>query len=268
MIPGLFERIFYSGFEIGEQHVAKNIKNLKTFLNYSTDREYNKTLIYKKFDDSERQTEIYTLTVNELMKIFSHRFQEDRLEKVKDVFCFSCFTGLRFSDVVGLKRDNIFESDIRITIKKTQETTRIPLNQYALSILSKYASDENPLPVISSQRTNEYLKEIGKELQINEPVRIIRYIGNEILQRVVQVVNTNNDYNAKCIENNKKENNYISHGYESLKSDIQNRINELNIFFEKINSGLEEIKFNIQISTERKNTKEARFFLNFLYYLQ
>lgn len=176
---------FIRDLRLAHNTVAKNIKNLKTFLNYSTDREYNRTLMYKKFDDSEKPTEIYTLTIDELMKIFSHKFEEDRLEKVKDVFCFSCFTGLRFSDVIGLKRENIFESQIRITIKKTQETTIIPLNEYSLSILNKYAADESPLPVISSQKTNEYLKEIGKLLKINEPVRIIKYIGNEVLQEVV-----------------------------------------------------------------------------------
>jgi integrase len=119
------------------------------------------------------------------MQIFLHRFDEDRLEKVKDVFCFACFTGLRFSDVACLKRENIFENQLRFTVKKTQETTRIPLNEYALSILRKYSSDENPLPVVSSQKTNEYLKEIGKELKINAPVRIVKYIGNEVMQEVV-----------------------------------------------------------------------------------
>lgn len=176
---------FIRDLKLTHNTVAKNIKNLKTFLNYSTDREYNRTLTYKKFDDSEKQTEIYTLTVDELMKMFFHTFKEDHLEKIKDVFCFSCFTGLRFSDVANLRRENIFDNQIRIIIKKTQETTKIPLNEYALSILNKYATDKNPLPVISSQKTNEYLKEIGKQVQLNEPVRIVKYIGNEIFQKVV-----------------------------------------------------------------------------------
>lgn len=176
---------FISDLRFAHNTEAKNFKTLKTFMNYSADRGHHQNMIYKKFESSEEETEIYALTIEELMKIYSHEFEEERLEKVKDVFCFACFSGLRFSDVINLKRENIFGNQLRITIKKTQESTTIPLNEYSSAILDKYAANENPLPVISSQKTNLYLKEIGRLLDINEPVRIIKHIGKEIEQKVV-----------------------------------------------------------------------------------
>jgi integrase len=176
---------FISDVKLTNNTISKYFRVLKTFLNYCLDRGYNHNQIFKKFEVSEKQKEVYALTLDELNRIYTHQFEESRLNKVKDVFCFSCFTGLRFSDVMKLKRENIKDHQVKITIQKTQEDLLMPLNEFALSILQKYLEYENPLPIISSQKTNQYLKEIGKLLNINEPVRTIKYRGIEKIEKYI-----------------------------------------------------------------------------------
>ncbi len=178
-----FRKYLISEVRLTNNTVAKNFKVLKTFLNYCTDRGRNQNQIFKKFDTTEKQKEVYALTLDELRKIYTNQFEEERLTKVRDVFCFACFTGLRFSDVLNLRRENIQDHQIKITTKKTQEDMMIPLNYFAETILAKYSQCERPLPVISSQKTNQYLKEIGKLLEINEPVKIITYRGHERIEK-------------------------------------------------------------------------------------
>jgi len=172
--------------EMTNNTIAKYLKTLKTFLNYCTERGYNHRLDYKKFDSNEREREVYALSLEELMNIFKHDFNSKRLDRVRDVFCFACFTGLRFSDVSGLRRENIIRGEsLHFTVRKTKEITILPLNPFAQKILAKYKDEKLPLPVISSQKTNSYLKEIGRILEIIEPVRILMYRGQERIEYYV-----------------------------------------------------------------------------------
>lgn len=87
------------------------------------------------------------------------------LERVRDVFLFQCFTGLRYSDVFNLKRSDIKDNHIEITTVKTADSLIIELNKHSKSILYKYKDipfeNDKVLPVITNQKMNEYLKELG-----------------------------------------------------------------------------------------------------------
>lgn len=121
------------------------------------------------------------LTWDELMKVYTHQFQEEKkyLTRVRDVFCFCCFTSLRYSDVHALRKSDIADGCITITTKKTNDKLRIELNKYSEAILSRYKEleGEKALPVISNQKMNEYLKEVCFECGIDEPVTDIYYVG-------------------------------------------------------------------------------------------
>lgn len=163
--------------------VAKYIKTLKTFMNFATfDRKYNSVLNidYKKFDSKESPTEVYALSLEELMTLYHYDFKNKAYEQVRDVFCFLCFTGLRFSDAEKLKREDIKNNSIHLLIKKTKRPMIIPLNPFAAKILEKYKDEKRPLPVISNQKTNEHLHDIGKDLEFNEPVKKVIYKGAAI----------------------------------------------------------------------------------------
>jgi len=85
------------------------------------------------------------LTASELKKLMVTKCDIDRL---KDAFLFSCFTGLRWSDIVSLNYDNVIMDDkgnhyIKIKIKKTKESEMLPVSKQALKYLSHTPSKNN-----------------------------------------------------------------------------------------------------------------------------
>jgi integrase len=166
--------------------IAKNLKIFRWFLNWATKKGYNKNTSYKTFSADlkgiTRNNKIIILTWEELMHLYNcKKITLKHLDQVRDVFCFCCFTGLRYSDVYNLKRSNIKDDQIEFTTIKTDEQLLIDLNSYSRSILEKYKNipfpDDKCLPVISNQKMNEYLKEVGKLAEFNGMETIVYYKG-------------------------------------------------------------------------------------------
>ena len=119
------------------------------------------------------------LTKEEIQKMVEKELHAERLDQVKDIFIFSCFTGLAYADVKKLSRNDIvigIDGDkwIKINRSKTDTRSSIPLLPTALDILDKY--NDHPdvsnkgrlLPVLSNQKMNAYLKEIAVLCIINK----------------------------------------------------------------------------------------------------
>lgn len=166
--------------------IGKHIKTLKTFLNYAKEHEFtNATLNLKKFKVIQEEVDIIYLTDSELMKLAGFSGLSETLSNVRDCFCFSCFTGLRFSDLSKLTKQNIKNDYLEIRTEKTKELLKIPLNDFAMEILEKHRGrkDNRPLPAgISNQKTNDYLKEIGEKVGINEIVETENFSGSNKVQ--------------------------------------------------------------------------------------
>lgn len=124
------------------------------------------------FKMTKREVERIALTHEELKAMASKEFVMERLNLVRDIFLFCCFTGLAYSDVKKLKRSEIGKGIdgnkwIFTSRKKTETASRIPLLPVSAEILNKY--EEHPqcvnegkaLPVPSNQKMNAYLKEIA-----------------------------------------------------------------------------------------------------------
>lgn len=109
-------------------------------------------------------------------------------ERVRDVFLFQWFTGLRYSDVSNLRRSDIKGDPIEVTTVKTSDSLIIELNDHSWAILEKYKDvefeNDKALPVITNQKMNDYLKELAELAEINEPVRQTYYKGNERIDEV------------------------------------------------------------------------------------
>ncbi len=106
------------------------------------------------------------LLQEELNAIILKDMPSKRLEQVRDVFAFSCYTGLSYSDLAKLSKDDIkksFDGNLWIMIKrqKTNVPSNIPLLDIPKAILEKYQTDDKLLPVYSNQKINDYLKEIA-----------------------------------------------------------------------------------------------------------
>lgn len=112
------------------------------------------------------------LTQEEVMTIYSKQFKIERLNQVKDIFVFSCFTGLAYIDVKNLTKSHLSigidgEKWIFTHRQKTETASRIPVLPIADKIIQKYKNQpqcinkDRLLPVLSNQKMNGYLKEIA-----------------------------------------------------------------------------------------------------------
>lgn len=126
-----------------------------------------------------KEVERAYLVQEEIQAIADKEFATERLNQVKDIFLFSCFTGLAYIDVKQLTRSNIgLGIDggkwIFTNRQKTDTRSNIPLLPMAEEILNKYKqhpqclNEGKLLPVLSNQKMNSYLKEIADLCEINK----------------------------------------------------------------------------------------------------
>ncbi|MDD3323472.1 MAG: site-specific integrase [Paludibacter sp.] len=119
------------------------------------------------------------LSMEEIETMLNKVFVSDRLNQVKDIFLFSCFTGLAYADVKKLSRRNIAigvdgERWIYINRTKTDTRSNIPILPIASFLLEKYkdhpqvVNQDKLLPILSNQKMNSYLKEIADVCEINK----------------------------------------------------------------------------------------------------
>lgn len=150
----------------------KYISNLKKIVNACVRKGWLPKDPFIGFKMTKQEIEKEALTEQELEKINGKVFSTDRLNYVKDIFLFSCYTGLAYADVKKLRRSEIAPGVdgnfwIFTNRQKTDTASRIPLLTPALTIFEKYK--EFPtccdsgcvLPVLSNQKMNAYLKEIA-----------------------------------------------------------------------------------------------------------
>ncbi len=177
----------YDYLDVTTNYFSKIIAVFKTFMNWSYDHGYHQNLNHKKFKAPEIEKEVIALTLDELMTLFNTEFKLTRLEHVKDTFCFACFTGLRFIDLVQLRPAHIRVDYLLKRIQKTNEIgNKIPLNKFSLQILKKYADTIHyPLPKVSNQKYNEYLKECCEIAKIDTPTVKSRQSGRNHTEEVV-----------------------------------------------------------------------------------
>lgn len=178
--------------EMRNSTIDNQLDFLRWFLRWGIEKGYSKNNAFEYFKPKLKTTEkkVIFLAWDELMHLKEFDIPETKnyLDRVRDVFLFQCFTGLRYSDVFNLKRSDIKEDCIEITTVKTADSLKIELNKYSRPILDKYKNvhfeNNKALPVISNQKMNDYIKELGKLAQLNEPIRETYYKGNERIDEV------------------------------------------------------------------------------------
>lgn len=166
--------------KIKDNYFAKIVAVIKTFLKWAEDREYITDITFHKFSYAENEIEVIYLTMDELLHLNNYKFEEDKYSRVRDLYCFGCFTGLRISDMNQLKHEHIKDNVILKKIQKTQKIENIPLNNLAKKILEKYKDlPLSALPQLSEQKANKYIKEACKEAKINTPTVITESRGGK-----------------------------------------------------------------------------------------
>ncbi len=165
---------FYKERGNSESTTLKAVNTIVWFLNWATKQRYNIFTDYKNFykelkDDPvnslSKEHEVF-LEWEELLRIFNLSLEEPKQQRARDIFCFICFTGIRFSELQTLKKEHVFEN--RIIINRQSAKTRIvPLNNFAKQIVTKYENkyyrNNAALPVMSMVTLNKYTRMIARE---------------------------------------------------------------------------------------------------------
>ena len=167
----------------GHSHntALKYIKNFKKIIKIALDNDWIEKDPFSRFKRSFKTVDREILTQEEIDVIISKELDIPRLDLVRDIFLFSCYTGLAYIDVKLLSKNDIVigmngEKVIHIKRKKTNTVSKIPLLPMAESIITKY--QDNPavlnsgtlLPVKSNQKLNAYLKELCDICGINKKI--------------------------------------------------------------------------------------------------
>ena len=164
--------------------IRKKLEYLTWFLRWARDVGYPVNPAFKTFKPTLKQTQkpIIYLTKDELQRVRDLDLAGSKLEPVRDIFLFCCFSSLRHSDADNLRRSDIKGNHMDVTTIKTGDSVSIELNDITKAILEKYKDvpfkDNKALPSFTNQAMNRSLKELCQLAEINDPIRITTYKGN------------------------------------------------------------------------------------------
>jgi site-specific recombinase XerD len=162
-----FDSIYKGKVGIQNNSVVKYFKNIKTAFNYALKMDLILKNPFNIYSGKIKEIEATYLTDEELQRIEHKTFKIDRLERVKDIFLFSCYTGYAPVDSMKLTKANIIQDAnknlwIKTNRQKTGTRANVPVLPPVLKIINKSAIyGETLLPKISNQKMNAYLKEIA-----------------------------------------------------------------------------------------------------------
>ena len=169
--------------------IGKQVKTLKAILRKAYKKELHQNMTFDNEDFATYKEDVDSIYLtNADLALFYNMDLSDRphLEKVRDVFLVGCWTALRYSDYKRIKPDHVVTKGnrkfIKFTTQKTTELVMIPLRPELESILEKY---DNKLPKTYEQKVNRFIKEIAKELGLNEPTTIVKTKGGLTVEMTV-----------------------------------------------------------------------------------
>jgi hypothetical protein len=152
------EYFFKTDLNLRQATVYRSIQRVKKIIQFAIDENYLERNPFTQFKNKKYRSQTTYLTVEELKLIENHSFNQKRLEQVKDMFVFCCYTGLAYQEMANLKKEHLvinFDGNewIKIVRQKTQKVVSIPLLSRAKQILLKYEDkfEDMLLPVISNQ---------------------------------------------------------------------------------------------------------------------
>ncbi len=160
---------------------VKYIKNLKKIIKRCLANGWLTSDPFANFKAKVKLIERPCLSEEQVTSLEIWEFDNERLNRVRDIFLFSCYTGLAYIDIYQLKRSQIIDKNrdekwIIINRQKTGTPTRLPLLPKAITLLDKYKNhplsidQDKAFPVSSNQKMNAYLKEIADLCGIKIPL--------------------------------------------------------------------------------------------------
>ena len=158
---------------------VKYIKNFNKIIKLCLANDWLEKNPFANYKSKVKEVERVYLSEGEIQNIINKDFKTERLSLVRDIFLFSCFTGLAYIDVKNLTKSHIsigIDGDKWIFThrQKTETASKIPVLPVTQMIIDKYAdhpqalNEEKLLPILSNQKMNAYLKEIAAVCEIEK----------------------------------------------------------------------------------------------------
>ncbi|WP_442845672.1 site-specific integrase [Leeuwenhoekiella sp. H156] len=177
-----FEHYFRKGSSLQNSNslnnngIMKHLERLRKLMNFALDLGWLEKNPFARYRLKFRKIEKQFLTRDELQKIETTDLKNSKLQTVKDIFIFACYTGLSYIDIKNLHQNNIVKgidgSDWIFTQRaKNEQVVKVPLLPTPLRLLNKYKlhaefNNGKLLPIYSNQKVNSYLKDIATLLKI------------------------------------------------------------------------------------------------------
>lgn len=158
---------------------VKYLKNFNKIIKLCLANDWLDKNPFANYKSKVKEVERVYLTENEIQSIIEKDFKTERLSLVRDIFLFSCFTGLAYIDVKNLTKSHISlgidgEKWIFTHRQKTESASKIPILPVTQMIIDKYENhpqcnnEDKLLPILSNQKMNAYLKEIAGVCEIEK----------------------------------------------------------------------------------------------------
>lgn len=170
--------------------IENHLAYLHMFLKWAEGRGYLTDRSYAFFKPKLKmaQRPVIFLTWDELMRVWNWEAECPYLGEIRDIFCFCCFTSLRYSDAIALRWADIGPESFRVVTKKTTDFLTIDLNAWSEEILKRYVDNTYPggtvFPHICNQVMNRELKRIMKACGVDAPVALTVFHGSERTDKV------------------------------------------------------------------------------------
>jgi len=156
------------------------LKDLRTFLYFSLSNNLTtNTDFIKAIEVRTKESQAVALNEEDLEKLEKVELEKEHLRNTKNLFLIQLYTGIRYSDLANMKRENIDLKNGHIVLHqvKTQNRIIIPVHSRLREILSRYPDLE--LRMISNQKYNKYLKEVCRMAGIDQPIQQVWYYGKK-----------------------------------------------------------------------------------------
>ena len=158
---------------------VKYLKNFNKIIKLCLANDWLDKNPFANYKSKVKEVERVYLTEDEIQSIIEKDFKTERLSLVRDIFLFSCFTGLAYIDVKNLTKSHISygidgEKWIFTHRQKTESASKIPILPVTQMIIDKYENhpqcnnEDKLLPILSNQKMNAYLKEIAAICEIEK----------------------------------------------------------------------------------------------------
>ncbi|WP_445749443.1 site-specific integrase [Polaribacter sp.] len=158
---------------------VKYIKNFNKIIKICLANDWLDKNPFANYKSKVKEVERVYLSEEEVQAIIEKEFKTERLSLVRDIFLFSCFTGLAYIDVKNLTKSHISfgidgEKWIFTHRQKTESASKIPILPVTQMIIDKYENhpqcnnEDKLLPILSNQKMNAYLKEIAAICEIEK----------------------------------------------------------------------------------------------------